>query len=572
MALIKADRVKETSTSTGTGTFALAGAATGYRTFSSVCAIGDTFYYAISNQSNGEWESGLGTYSAANTLTRTTVHASSNSGNAVTFSAGTKEVFVTLTAAQLNGILDTSGITGTLAVDKGGTGATTGTAAAANLVSSAPNDGLEYTLKSKKTNGAVSYYWVDSTGYAPTVDLLFAADRSLTPYSGPTPSFSRASTGTFFNSFGVLTSAAINAARFNYAYNGTSWVSRGLLVEEQRTNTIRSSEAFGNADWAVNSTGGLTVTANSTVAPDGTTTADTIAGAPAVGGAWIRAYPVSVTAGSYTFSVFIKKTVGATVFPIIYCYSSAGDFGIFVNTNTGQLVNYVAGVTGKLATDCGTYWRIQLSGTISSSVNLSCYIYPSGTNDMANFSASLTGSQIYWGAQLEAGSFATSYIPNSGSISTTRSADVCQITGSDFSGFWNATEGAIAAEGDSPASGTRPISSADDNTANESVILFTSGTDPKFSVTDGGVSQADIDAGSISANTNFKLSSALKANDFSASVGGAAAITDASGTVPSVDRLRIGANQAGNYLNGHIARWRYYPVRLPNATLQVLST
>ena len=61
MALIKSDRVKETSTSTGATTFALAGAGTGYRTFSSVCAIGDTFYYAISNQSNGEWEAGLGT-------------------------------------------------------------------------------------------------------------------------------------------------------------------------------------------------------------------------------------------------------------------------------------------------------------------------------------------------------------------------------------------------------------------------------------------------------------------------------------------------------------------------------
>lgn len=112
MALIKADRVKETTTSTGTGTIALAGAATGYRAFSAVCAVGDTLYYAIAHQTAGEWEVGLATYSAANTLTRTTVHASSNSNAAVIFSAGTKDVFLSVTKAWLDTfITQTSGTT-----------------------------------------------------------------------------------------------------------------------------------------------------------------------------------------------------------------------------------------------------------------------------------------------------------------------------------------------------------------------------------------------------------------------------------------------------------------------------
>jgi hypothetical protein len=102
MALIKADRVKETSTSTGTGTFTLAGAATGFRAFSSVCSVGDTFYYVIDSDSGSEWETGLGTYSATDTLTRTTVHASSNSGSAVNFSAGTKNVYISLTGRQID--------------------------------------------------------------------------------------------------------------------------------------------------------------------------------------------------------------------------------------------------------------------------------------------------------------------------------------------------------------------------------------------------------------------------------------------------------------------------------------
>lgn len=102
MALIKADRVKETSTSTGATTFALAGAVTGFRAFSSVCSVADTFYYVIDSDSGSEWETGLGTYSATNTLTRTTVYASSNSGSIVTFSAGTKNVYISLTGRQID--------------------------------------------------------------------------------------------------------------------------------------------------------------------------------------------------------------------------------------------------------------------------------------------------------------------------------------------------------------------------------------------------------------------------------------------------------------------------------------
>lgn len=101
MAHISADRVRDTSTSTGTGTFVVSGTApTAFVTFSAVCTTNDTFYYAIQHQTAAEWEVGLGTYSSANTITRTTVYASSAAGSAVTFSTGTKDVFITLAAAR----------------------------------------------------------------------------------------------------------------------------------------------------------------------------------------------------------------------------------------------------------------------------------------------------------------------------------------------------------------------------------------------------------------------------------------------------------------------------------------
>lgn len=93
MALVLADRVKETTTVTGTGTATLLGAATGFQSFSAI-GNGNTTYYTIAAQSGSEWEVGIGTYtSSGTTLSRDTVLASSNSGSLVNFSAGTKDVF-----------------------------------------------------------------------------------------------------------------------------------------------------------------------------------------------------------------------------------------------------------------------------------------------------------------------------------------------------------------------------------------------------------------------------------------------------------------------------------------------
>ena len=98
MALVLADRVQETTTTTGTGTVTLAGAVSGFQTFAAV-GDGNSTYYTIAG--GAEWEVGIGTYTASGTtLSRTTVISSSNSGSLVTFSAGTKNVFVTYPAAR----------------------------------------------------------------------------------------------------------------------------------------------------------------------------------------------------------------------------------------------------------------------------------------------------------------------------------------------------------------------------------------------------------------------------------------------------------------------------------------
>jgi len=101
MALILADRVRETTTTTGTGSVTLAGALTGFQTFSAAVGDGNTTYYVIAGQGTSAWEVGIGTYaSAGNTLARTTVLSSSNGGSLVNFSAGTKDVWVDYAAGK----------------------------------------------------------------------------------------------------------------------------------------------------------------------------------------------------------------------------------------------------------------------------------------------------------------------------------------------------------------------------------------------------------------------------------------------------------------------------------------
>jgi hypothetical protein len=159
MAFVTADRVRDTSTTAGSGSFSVSGTApTGYRTFSAVLSVSDTFYYSIQHQTLNEWEVGLGTYSSANTFARTTVYSSSNAGSAVTFSAGTKDVFITMAAAR-SLQLDASGnvtpsINGTLSwqsVQTGNFTAVAGNAYPVNTTSGA----VTATLPASPTAGQI---------------------------------------------------------------------------------------------------------------------------------------------------------------------------------------------------------------------------------------------------------------------------------------------------------------------------------------------------------------------------------------------------------------------------------
>lgn len=143
-----ADRILETSTTTGTGAITLAGAVTGYRAASVVCANGDTFnYYAEDVDANGVpiggWETGIGTWGTGNTLTRTKILASSNSNNAVSWAAGTRRVGLALVADSLSRLTPTvKNFIGTrlMALEAQGTYTTSGSNSTWSLQCAVPDD------------------------------------------------------------------------------------------------------------------------------------------------------------------------------------------------------------------------------------------------------------------------------------------------------------------------------------------------------------------------------------------------------------------------------------------------
>ena len=339
-------------------------------------------------------------------------------------------------------------------------------------------------------------------------------------------------------------------------------MSKGLLIEEQRTNLLTYSEQFDNAAWIKT---GLLITANSTVAPDGTTTADLAIPNNAL--LTPQIYRLLASSIPVNYSVFLKYN-GIRYARISSAYIVSGADAAVFDLVDGTISLIGSAATAKISA-VGNGWY--LCSVSSSSAGAERNINPQNSPSIVLGDQSYNGtSGIYiWGAQLETGSFATSYIPTT-TASVTRSADVCQITGTDFSGFYNQSEGSFALNYDCPATGTMVQYQANSAASTNISTAVSVGTTQYFQVYIPP-EQALINAGLISANVQQVLSSAYKLNDFAASLNGGAVVTDTAGSLPAPTKIIIGSD-GSTYINGHISRLRYYAIRLPNRLLIAKST
>lgn len=375
-------------------------------------------------------------------------------------------------------------------------------------------------------------------------------------------SYSGAANRTRVNSAGLIVSKT--APRIDY--DPVTLASDGLLVEEGRENLLLRSNALDTSPWS--SPG-----SNVTVSSDGTLfrglTFWKLAKANTTSSANLsQTVAISATAGGYALTIALLAGNSTQVgFGLLGGVSSWGANTASIRSGPGT-VSTASGYTTVSGLSTTTPTVVELVKTATAGESITLFLYP-GTP-----SSTTSGAYNYFcPMNVEIGSFSTSYIPTT-SAAVTATADVATITGSNFSGAHSATAGTLYAEFDviTTVAGTRPILSMDDNTANERFELYASGTDLKFKVVDGGSTVVDMTIGTIAANTFYKVAVAWAANDFAASLSGAAVVTDTSGTLPTVDRMRIGANQAGDYLNGHVRRFARWLTRRTNAELQSLAT
>jgi hypothetical protein len=325
---------------------------------------------------------------------------------------------------------------------------------------------------------------------------------------------------------------------------------KGLLIEEQRTNLLTYSSDYTNAVWAK---GGTSIVSASAVAPNGTLTAQTLVENTATTDHYIYAAG-TIPSATYSLTVFAKPA-GRSWLKLMVGQQTQG-FAYF-NLTTGVIGSTTAGYTSSITPVGNGWYRCSVSGTALGSSIYTCVISLATANGVDSYTGDGTSGIYLWGAQLEAGAFATSYIPTVAS-QVTRAADSASIIGNNFARWYTQGVGTVFSQFDTPASGNRPVVSLDDNTANNMIRLRTEATDPYFRVVTGGSAQADLDVGTVASNTTYKMAGGFGSNSFLSCINAGTVGSDTSGTVPTVDRLRIGSDQAGAYLNGHIARTSYY--------------
>jgi len=373
----------------------------------------------------------------------------------------------------------------------------------------------------------------------------------------------------------IPTTSTINSApRFDH--NPTTGESLGLLVEEARTNGIRNNTMVGAVAgtpgtnpnlWAyvTAQSNGLTVSVVGTGTESGINYIDyrfngTTVASP-LGVAFGIDTATAATGQTWTNSLYWKLAAGTTTGVSVW------QIGVIENTSGGAFVsgaNYVqtAPTTASLITQ-----RPLATRTLSGGATVGQVVHTVSFTVTGNTTMDFT---LRLGMpQMEQGAFATSVIPTT-TATATRAADVASITGSNFSSFYNQTEGTVFADAISVATNTN-VFSISDNSTNNRIQLETGSNTRRFRITSSGSARYDNSV-SYTFGTQGKTVGAYLATSTNHATNGTLGSTSTASPLPVVDRIYIGSNAAGSLPNnGTIKRLTYWPTRFTNPTLQAIS-
>lgn len=443
----------------------------------------------------------------------------------------------------------------------------------------ATNNALE-----KRVRGDAAQNWTSAERAQARSNIRAAGQEAIDPVakSGATPSldlnftgpgaeigtFARASTGTYFDAAGVLRTAAVDTPR--YDHDPATGECMGLLIESAATNFLLRSQELDTSAWTKFNT---TVVANVAVAPDGTPTADKMVGSATTHPRYTAANNHSATNTVLTFSAYLKAAEHTFAWLQISNFASEAVLIPF------DLVNGVVGVPSGatsdyssafgLIEDAGNGWfRCSLTATKGDFNETNICVIQS----TAEVGDGTSGFYI-WGAQLETGPYASSYIPTSGSP-VTRAADIFTISTEGW-----LREGAGTAYVEGLVNRSNSIFPAffelGGATFDNRFICYTWATSGVVEI--GVVAALQPQAfgflSDLGYGENIQCAMAYEADDFAFAGNGALYSTDNDGDVPAgLTVLRVGNDLGGNNLNGHIKRLIYWPQRLSNAKLAEITS
>ena len=380
----------------------------------------------------------------------------------------------------------------------------------------------------------------------------------------------------------VPTTSTINSApRFDH--NPTTGESLGLLVEEQRTNSIRNNTMVGAVagtpgtlptNWSPVSLSGLTQTIVGTGTESGiayidirifgTTSSVLFFGIGPEGTTVVAATPNSI----WTSTFYVRLMAGSLA-------NITGFKNVLTNfSGTGSALNQFA-VTSFTPTSAALLTqRSSCSTTSATFTNATTAFVRSLFQIEANSGASIDITLRIGLPQLEQGAFATSPILTS-TAAATRSADVASITGANFSSWYRQDEGTVFAEMDRniAISTTGTVVSINDNSVNNRLYNFRQDSASALTVISatGGTLDGAPQVALVNTSTRNRVAAAQSLNNLAVVANGGTAVPDTSVAMPTVNQVQIGNVTSISYFNGIIRRLTYWSTRLPNATLQQIT-
>ena len=324
-----------------------------------------------------------------------------------------------------------------------------------------------------------------------------------------------------------------------------------ILVEPSATNLLPYSEHFGSG-WSVDDvslTGG-------NPSPDGSDAATLLKGNTNASRHNVVRFGVTNTVTG-SFSLFAKaKELRYLQIASANTASQYANFDLLSGTigsvasdfSNAKLESYPDGwyrITLVSPNKYNNYYISLVSGLTA--VWLESWAMPNDTDGL-----------YIWGAQLEESSVATSYIPTSGST-VTRAADDLVISGSDFTNFYNQSEGTVYAETLGRELDFNYVFTISDGTSSNRLVAIHHNFNHIY-IQNSGVIQAALDGGTFTAGTLCRYAASFKENDVRVSIDGGAEVTDTTATIPTSTKLNVGSRENGSEnLNGHIKRLIYWP-------------